>query len=81
MRKRIASFLDVMFSFLLEEQAQASIPVRGHLGRAEIQFPSLKKSSAFPCCQESELWRVAEESVEGHQEQETERLVMFIKLL
>ena len=81
MRKRIASFLDVMFSFLLEEQAQASIPVRGHLSRAEIQFLSLKKSSAFPYCQESELWRVAEESVEGHQEQETERLVMFIKLL
>lgn len=81
MRKRIASFLDVMFPFPLEEQAQASIPVRGHLGRAEIQFLSLKKSSALPHCQESELWRAGEESVEGYQEQETERLAMFIKLL
>ena len=36
--------------------AQASIPVRGHLGRAEIQFLSLRKSSALPHCQESELW-------------------------
>lgn len=71
MKKRIASFLDVLFLFPLEEPAQAPIPVRGQFGQAEICFLSPKKSSAFRHCHGSELWQVTEERVEGHLEHPT----------
>lgn len=49
----------------MEEPAQASSPVGAHFGQAEIHFLSLKKSGAFPHCQESEPWQVTEERVVG----------------